>query len=140
VLPAALIDTGPLLALVDRNDEWHELCVRAYSQCQLPLLTTQAVLTEAFHLTRGDSREISAIWTLIRSGAVRMASIQNEELARIHMLMDDYADRPMDFADATLVYLATREYLNLILTVDHSDFETYRLPGRKRFSILPSRK
>ena len=51
--------------------------------------------------------------------------------------MDDYADRPMDFADATLVHLAARESLSLILTVDHDDFETYRIRGRKKFSILP---
>jgi uncharacterized protein len=54
--------------------------------------------------------------------------------------MDDYADRPMDFADATLVYLAAREALSLILTVDHGGFETYRLPGRKKFTIAPARE
>ena len=46
----------------------------------------------------------------------------------------------MDFADATLVYVAARESINLILTVDHADFETYRIGGRKRFSILPARR
>jgi hypothetical protein len=53
--------------------------------------------------------------------------------------MEEYADRPMDFADATLVHLAARERLSTILTVDHDDFETYRLPGRKKFTILPWR-
>jgi predicted nucleic acid-binding protein len=46
----------------------------------------------------------------------------------------------MDFADATLVHLAARESISLILTVDHADFETYRIGGRKRFTILPGRK
>jgi predicted nucleic acid-binding protein len=54
--------------------------------------------------------------------------------------MDTYADHPMDFADATLVHLADRESISLILTVDHDDFETYRIGGRKRFMILPTRK
>jgi predicted nucleic acid-binding protein len=54
--------------------------------------------------------------------------------------MTEYADRPMNFADATLVHLAARESLSLILTVDHDDFETYRIAGRKRFTILPGRK
>jgi predicted nucleic acid-binding protein len=53
--------------------------------------------------------------------------------------MAQSADRPMDFADATLVHVAARERLSLMLTVDHDDFETYRLPGRKKFAILPSR-
>ena len=53
--------------------------------------------------------------------------------------MKKYRDRPMDFADATLVHLAQRESLSTIFTVDHSDFETYRIGGRKRFHVLPSR-
>jgi hypothetical protein len=54
--------------------------------------------------------------------------------------MAKYADRPMDFADATLVHLGACKGLNTILTIDHDDFETYRLPGGKKFTILPSRK
>jgi predicted nucleic acid-binding protein len=53
--------------------------------------------------------------------------------------MTKYRGRPMDFADATLVHLAARESLSLILTIDHDDFETYRIGGRKKFTILPGR-
>ena len=66
-----------------------------------------------------------------------MSSIGDEELTQIHALMAEYSDRPMDFADATLVHLAARERLSLIFTIDHDDFSTYRLPRRKRFTILP---
>ena len=52
--------------------------------------------------------------------------------------MSRYADRPMDFADATLVYLAKREGLSTVFTVDHADFETYRIEGRRRFRVLPA--
>jgi predicted nucleic acid-binding protein len=134
-----LIDTGAILALIDRDDRWHGSCVGAYNQSRLPLLTTEAVLTEVFHLAQRNLRDIRAVWTLLRAGAIQMSSISNDELPRIRALMDDYADRPMDFADATLVHLAARESLSLILTVDHGDFETYRLPRNKRFSILPRR-
>lgn len=51
-----------------------------------------------------------------------------------------YADRPMDCADATLVLLAERESLSDILTVDHDDFDTYRIGGRRRFNIAPARR
>jgi hypothetical protein len=64
----------------------------------------------------------------------------DSDLPHLSTLMKDYADRPMDFADATLVHLAARESISLILTVDHDDFETYRIGGRKRFTILPGRK
>lgn len=66
------------------------------------------------------------------SGAIVLTAIENEELTPIHTLMSRYSDRPMDFADATLVHLAKREGLSTIFTVDHSDFETYRIDGRRR--------
>ena len=51
--------------------------------------------------------------------------------------MSDYWDRPMGFADATLVFLARRESPSTILTVDHADFETYRVEGKRKFRVLP---
>jgi predicted nucleic acid-binding protein len=137
--PVALIDTGFILALIDVDEHWHHPCVEAYNRTRLPLLATEAVLTEVFHLARGSSLGPRSVWQLLRSGAIQMAPISNAELFQIRSLMDDYADRPMDFADATLVHLAARERLSLILTIDHDDFETYRLPGRKKFTILPRR-
>jgi uncharacterized protein len=136
---SGLIDTGAILALVDRSDKWHTACVEAYNQAHLPLLTTEAVLAEVFHLTQRNLRDARGVWQLLRSGAIHMSSITHEELPRIQALMNDYADRPMDFADATLVHLAARESLSVILTADHDDFETYRIAGRKRFMILPAR-
>jgi predicted nucleic acid-binding protein len=136
-MPAGLIDTGAILALVDRDDRWHEACVDAYNHNRLPWLTTEAVLTETFHLGRRNVRDDRAVWLLLRSGAIRVSVIANEELSQIQGLMAQYAARAMDFADATLVHVAAREGLNVILTIDHDDFETYRLPGRKKFSVLP---
>jgi|SRR5579862_2830959 len=139
-MPAiALIDTGAILALVDRSDQWHSVCVEAYEQTRLPLLTTEAVLTELFHLTYRELGDFKSVWRLVRSGAIEMLSIENNELRDIHGLMEDYADHPMDFADATLVHVAARESINVILTIDYADFETYRIAGRKRFTILPHR-
>jgi predicted nucleic acid-binding protein len=136
----ALLDTGAILALLDRSDRWHQPCAGAIRQLRLPLLTSQAVLTELFHLV-GDSRtEMEAAWKFVRSGALVQATIENSELPEVHGLMSRYWDRPMDFADATLVYLAKRESLTTILTVDHADFETYRIEGRRRFRVLPSNR
>lgn len=136
----ALIDTGAILALLDRSDGWHRLCVEVFRQLRLPLTTSEAVLTELFHLV-GDSRhEMEAAWQLVNSGAIVLATIDNSELDAVHALMTRYSDRPMDFADATLVHLAKREQLTTVFTVDHADFETYRIDGRRRFRILPSNR
>jgi uncharacterized protein len=133
-----LVDTGAILALLDRTDRWHNICVAAFQELKLPLLTSEAVLTELFHLV-GDSRhETETAWKFICSGALRLAMIEDSELPEIQTIMSRYWDRPMDFADATLVYLAKRQGMNTVFTVDHADFNTYRIEGRKRFRILPS--
>ena len=132
-----LIDTGAILAILDRDDRWHESCVQSIRQLRLPLLTSEAVLTELFHLI-GKSREgMEAAWTFLRSGAVVLGTIEDAELAQIHELMSRYWDRPMDFADGTLVYLARRESISTVLTVDHADFATYRIEGKRKFRVLP---
>ena len=136
----ALIDTGAILALLDRADRWHDSCVDAFRQLRLPLLTSEAVLTELFHLVGDVRREMEAAWKFVRSGALVLGAIENAELLHVHALMSRYWDRPMDFADATLVYLAKRESLSVILTVDHADFATYRIAGKRRFRILPAKQ
>ena len=134
---SALIDTGAILAILDRKDHWHQKCTDAFRQMRLPLLTSQAVLTELFHLTGDDRNEMEAAWKFLRSGAVVIGSIDNSEMPVLHNLMSKYWDRPMDFADATLVCLAKRESLSTILTVDNSDFTTYRIEGKRKFRVLP---
>jgi hypothetical protein len=92
---------------------------RAPRQLRLPLLTSQAVLIELFHLVGESPRENEAAWKLVRSGALVFGEISSRVLSDLNFLMTKYADRPMDFADATLVHLARRESLSTILTVDH---------------------
>ncbi|MGH9355109.1 MAG: type II toxin-antitoxin system VapC family toxin [Terriglobia bacterium] len=137
---SALIDTGAILALLDRSDGWHESCACAFHQLRLPLLTSEAVLTELFHLVGDVRTDVEAAWRFVRSGALALGAIETVELAQVHALMSRYWDRPMDFADATLVYLAKRESLSVILTVDHADFATYRIEGKRRFRVLPLRQ
>ncbi len=137
---SGLIDTGAILALLDRTDRWHGVCVEAFPQLRLPLLTSEAVLTELFHLVGDNRREVEAAWKFVRSGALALGAIEDSELAQIQILMSRYADCPMDFADATLVHLAQRESLSTIFTVDHADFNTYRIDGRRRFRVLPAKR
>ncbi|HET9362630.1 MAG TPA: PIN domain-containing protein [Vicinamibacterales bacterium] len=134
-----LIDTGAILALLDRDDRWHSRCAEAFEELRLPLATSAAVLTELFHLLGGERRSRASAWGLLHSGALTVLPIDDRDLVDLESLMKRYADRPMDFADATLVHLARRERLNVILTVDNDDFETYRIEGRRRFRVLPGR-
>jgi predicted nucleic acid-binding protein len=140
VLANALADTGALLACLDRSDPWHERCRSAFEDLRLPLMSTTAVLTELFHLVGDNAREVEAAWAFIRSGAVTVLPISDRDFSDLDSLMAKYRDRPMDFADATLVHLAQREALSTVFTIDHDDFETYHIGGRKRFRIVPARR
>jgi predicted nucleic acid-binding protein len=132
-----LADTGAILAILDRDDAWHKPCVDALAQLRVPLLTSEAVLTELFHLVQNRLHEVERAWIFVRSGALTLGSITDGDLPALARLMHQYHDRPMDFADATLVHLAERELLSTILTVDVADFQTYRIGGQKRFRVLP---
>jgi predicted nucleic acid-binding protein len=103
------------------------------------MVTSSAVLTELFHLVGDNRRQMQTTWEFVRSGALTVATLTDRDLSDLEELMRRYHDRPMDFADATLVHVAARESLSTVFTVDHDDFETYRIGGRKRFRILPAR-
>lgn len=136
---AGLVDTGALLALLDANDDWHDRCAAVFPSLRLPLATSAAVLAEFFHLLGSRPKDMEKAWGFIRSGAVMLLPLTETDVPDLERLMRRYADRPMDFADATLVRLAERESLTTIFTVDHDDFETYRIKGRKKFRIVPPR-
>jgi uncharacterized protein len=139
VRPSGLIDTGAILALLDRDDRWHERCRVAFASLRLPLATSAAVLAELFHLVGDQPRAVHVAWSFLRSGAVAVLSIDDADLPVLEHLMKRYAEHPMDFADATLVHLADRESLTTVFTIDHADFATYRIGGRRRFRIVPGR-
>jgi len=76
---SGLIDTGAILALLDRDDRWHDACVEEFAGLRLPLLTSPAVLTELFHLVGDRPRDVDAAWAFLRSGAVAVASIDEAD-------------------------------------------------------------
>jgi uncharacterized protein len=132
-----LIDTGAILALIDKSDEWHQVCVRALPRLPLPFLTSEAVLTELFHFLDRQRLNNEPAWKFLHTGIISLASIQHAELRHLQRLISRYSDRPMDFADATLVYLAERESIDAIFTVARPDFSIYRIAGKRHFHVFP---
>lgn len=132
-----LVDAGPLVALVDADDQHHAACVGALSLIEEPLVTAWPAMTEAMYLLRDQPRGQDAVWEMIERGAVRILPLELSDVPRMRALMRKYADRPMDVADAALVALAEREEVRVVFTVDRGDFSVYRLHGRSRFTILP---
>jgi len=132
-----LIDAGAIVALLDRQDPWHSRCAAALREARLPLLTSSAVLAEVFRLVGDNRARVETAWGFLRSGAILLGSIGDAEVGELQGLMSRYAG--MNFADATLVYLARRESLSTILTVDGEAFEGYFISGKRKFTVAPGR-
>ena len=133
-----LLDTGALVSLLDRSQTHHLTCRRAFADWTGPLVSTEAVLTEAIHLLAGVHGGRAACVDFFLSGGALLVPSSMTSLQRVRKLLDKYADLPMDFADATLVALADELDCTSVLTTDRADFSVYRVKGRKPFRIVPS--
>ena len=128
-----LADAGPLVALFDRRDNAHRRCVEVLKKVDEPLATTLPVLTEAFHLLGATSASASALMDFIAEGGLEVLFLDEGALVRCFELMVQYADAPMDTADATLVAMAEALRLRKVFTVDRNDFATYRIKRGHRY-------
>ena len=130
-----VVDSGPLVALFDRGDASHERAVAFVNECESELVTQLAVVTEVMYLLRYRHNAQLDFLRWVSGGGVLIKDTTTEDLFRARQLIEKYADRPMDFADALLVALCERLDVPEIATID-SDFEIYRFKGRRRFVNL----
>ncbi|MDR5694930.1 MAG: PIN domain-containing protein [Armatimonadota bacterium] len=132
-----LVDTGPLVALLDAGDEDHERCVEVAKRLRAELITTWPVMTEALYLLAGVPEGQDALLGKVETGELQVAELTIEDVPVVRLLMRKYQDLPMDFADASLVRVAQRDGLGTIFTLDRRDFQVYRRDGRRAFRLLP---
>ena len=136
---AALVDTGPLVALFVRKDPDHARVTAWLREFRSRLLTTWPVLTEVCHFLSPAVGVRFLRW--VESGGIELIELPAAELAEVIRSMEKYLDRPMDLADASLVWLAGRSGVCNILTVDAGDFATFRTPQGKLFKdVLATRR
>lgn len=132
-----LLDTGPLVAALNRSDPHHQRCAAALAAFSGTLLTTGAVVTEAKHFLGGQAEGAEALVGLLDDAQVDIRDCFGQtQLHAAARLMKKYADTPMDFADATLVLLAEETGHGEILTLDERGFRTYRFRSTRRFSLV----
>lgn len=133
----ALLDTGPLVAILHRDDRHHQRCVEAFRTFRGILLSTEAVLTEAMHLLAGTlGGQQDCLEFFVRGGAILVPATR-ASLERCQSLMAQYQDLPMDFADATLVALAEEVGTREVFSLDRRGFEVYRIGKRGTFRLFP---
>jgi uncharacterized protein len=133
-----LIDAGPLVALVDADDQFHAECSAAFRTLRRqPMGTAWPVLTEVMHFLEDLPKAQDNVWEMIVRGIVEILPLGPDDVTRIRELMQKYSDRPMDLADAALIRVAEREGVRQFFTVDRKNFSVYRLHGRIRPVIVP---
>jgi uncharacterized protein len=132
-----LVDTGPLVAILSSADQHHEICVETLRHLPGPLMSCWPVITEATWLLRAYP---SAVQKLLRSadtGFLELLPLAGAEAKALADVMKTYADIQPQLADAALVYLADREGIDTIFTLDRRDFSVYRSAGKRPFRIVP---
>ncbi len=134
----ALVDTGAIVALVNRADRHHAAAARWFAGFRGLLLTTEAVIAEtAYILAASATHQLAALTWAQRARTAGLLEIEAvEDYAAVARLLTRYASLPCDYADATLIALAERTGVSAIATIDQRDFSIYRIKGSKRFRIL----
>lgn len=139
---SVLADSGPLAALYNRHDKHHLRAVEFFRAhgAALRCLTTWEVVSEVMYFldfsaaAQGDF--LDWLHAGHRHGLMRIASLETDDLPGLSKMMRKYADRPMDLADASLVWLADKTGVTDIITIDRADFAVYRTANRKSFRNL----
>lgn len=135
-MQSIVVDSGPLIALFLRRDRHHARVKRFLSTNRARLVSTLPVITEVCHFLNAQGK--TALLTWIRRGGLSLQPVVAEDLREISVLIERYADQEMDFADATLVWLAELINTRDVMTIDRKDFLVYRARGGEAFNLVLS--
>ena len=130
-----LLDTGVIVALLDRSERFHQKSVDSLKNLSAPLITCEAVIAESCYLLRGLKGAAEGILENVVSGVFQIPLQLGQSATEVHQIMRKYRDRQIDFADACLICLASRFDSGKILTLDR-DFEIFRWGRNKPFELL----
>jgi hypothetical protein len=122
-----LVDTGPLVALFDPKDGQHQRAAKTLRTLREGLSTTVPVLTEVFHMLQPQSMGSDRVREFVARGGVSVWFLDRLSLTRAFELMEQYADHPMDLADASVIAAAEALQTRKVFTLDRTDFAAYRI-------------
>ncbi len=127
-----VVDSGPLIALFDAGDAYHQSALGFVRQTRAPLISTMAVVTEAMYVLDESLQARKNLLAWIQGGGLTLTEPEAGDFERVIQLMEKYADLPMDFTDAVVVALCERLGTYRVASVDR-DFAIYRYKGRTKF-------
>jgi predicted nucleic acid-binding protein len=133
-----IADTGFWVAIFDKNDQYHQQAKHRLKTLNEPFISTLPVLTEVCYLlqTRCHAKKATDFLLAQQEGLVSLFAIKTEHLVKMTKLMIQYANLPMDFADASLVLLAEELGHGRIVSTDQRDFHAYRWKNHHPFTNL----
>ena len=132
-----ILDTGPLVAFLNKKDQYHEWALAQFATMIPPLLTCEAVLSESCFLLRHYENGASNVLNLLNRELLAIPFRMKDELNALNVLINKYKNIPMSLADACLVRMADQISDSVIFTLD-SDFKIYRKDRRKVIrTIMP---
>jgi predicted nucleic acid-binding protein len=134
-MPAAIADTGPLVALLDRAERHHRWVIERVEELDPPLLVCEPVLAESMYLLARFSKAQDAIFRLLENGALNIAFRVEDHVPALRILHQKYRDRPMSLADACVVRMSEIYEQHAVFTLD-SDFSIYRKHGRVPLTLI----
>jgi predicted nucleic acid-binding protein len=132
---AAIVDTGPLVAFLDRAERHHKWVAARIEELQTPLLVCEPVLVETMYLLARLPKAQDAIFGLLEDGALSIGFRVDEHVSALRRLHQKYRDRPMSLADACVVRMAELYDRHVVFTLD-SDFSVYRKHERVPLSLV----
>ena len=130
-----IIDSGPLIALFDRSDKFHNKVLDFIKSYKGKLITSWAVITEVSHMLDFNLQVQIDFLKWCEIGGIEVYDISQTEISNIRIMMEKYIDVPMDLADATLMYIANKENIKNIVSID-SDFDIYRTLKKQSLNNL----
>lgn len=135
MIARVLVDTGPLVAMASKRDAHYAACTNQLREIAPPLLTCWPVLTEAAWLLRRYPAAIIRLLASFESGFLSLLPLEERSLPWISGFLRRYTQAQL--ADACLVYLAEREGIGTIFTLDRRDFSVYRLSRQRALTLVP---
>lgn len=133
-----LIDTGPIVAILSKNDQHHQRCTEELGSLRPPLLTCWPVVTEAQWLLRRDANAVDGLFRAFETKLLALLPFDEGAMPGLQALLRRYRKIGAQLADVSLVYLAQREGIDTVFALDRRDFSVYRYGRNRRFKILPN--
>lgn len=125
-MTSALIDAGPVIALFDKDDEYHQKVMEFMKGFEGRLISTWPVLTEVSYMLDFNKQTQLDFIDWVAEGGIELYNLEQWQLIKVREIVDKYSDLPADFADASLIVAAQAKNLEEIISLD-SDFNVYRM-------------